>query len=146
MILVSIDVIFMVIIPQNQIVFGVDLAVLMYMVVITILITHRNILKIIIIGRVIITGGFLIETNLSLLFTKATIQTQFNMPSGATQISSICDGSNPLSWLIVKFMNNGFGIIMLIAIFFLFFYFYKKHEKSWGIIVGASKEYLEKSE
>jgi len=47
MILVSIDVIFTVIIPQNQIVFGVDLAVLMYMVVITILITHGNILKII---------------------------------------------------------------------------------------------------
>jgi len=88
----------------------------------------------------------LIETNLSPLFTKATIQTQFNMPSGATQISSICDGSNPLSWLIVKFMNNGFGIIMLIAIFFLFLYFYKKQEKSWGIIVVASKEYLEKSE
>ena len=47
MILVSIDVIFMVIIPQNQIVFGVDLAVLIYMVVIAILITHGNILKII---------------------------------------------------------------------------------------------------
>jgi len=68
------------------------------------------------------------------------------MPSGATQISSICDGSNPLSWLIVKLMNNGFSIAILIAIFFLFLYFYKKYEKSWGIIAGASKEYLEKSE
>jgi len=37
-------------------------------------------------------------------------------------------------------------VIIPFAIFFLFLYFYKKYEKSWGIIAGASKEYLEKSE
>jgi len=67
------------------------------------------------------------------------------MPSGATQISSICDGSNPLSWLIVKLMDKSFGIAILIAIFFLFLYFYKKYENGWEKIAGASKEYLEKS-
>lgn len=98
------------------------------------------------IAVILIAGGLLVGTNLSPLFTKAAIQAQFNMPSGANQISSICDGSNPLSWLIVKLMSNGFGITMLIAIFFLFLYLYKKHEKTLEIIAGASKEYLEKSE
>jgi len=37
-------------------------------------------------------------------------------------------------------------VIIPFTIFFLFLYFYKKYEKSWGIIAGASKEYLEKSE
>jgi PTS system galactitol-specific IIC component len=119
----------------------VDLAVLPFMVVTTIPITRGNVFK-----TVIIAGGLLVGNNLSPLFTKAAIQAQFNMPSGATQISSICDGSNPLNWLMVKLMNNGFSIAILIAIFFLFLYFYKKYEKSWGIIAGASKEYLEKSE
>ena len=146
MILVPIAVILMIIIPQNQILLAVDLAVLPFMVVMTIPITRGNVLKTVIIGTVIITGGLLIGTNLSPLFTKAAIQAQFNMPSGATQISSICDGSNPLSWLIVKLMDKSFGIAILIAIFFLFLYFYKKHEKGWEKIAGASKEYLEKSE
>jgi len=35
---------------------------------------------------------------------------------------------------------------MLIAIFFLFLYFYKKYENDWGKNAGASKKYLEKSE
>ncbi len=146
MILVPIAVILMVIIPQNQILLAVDLAVLPFMVVMTIPVTRGNIFKTVIIGTVIIAGGLLVGTNLSPLFTKAAIQAQFNMPSGVTQISSICDGSNPLSWLIVKLMNNGFSIAILIAIFFLFLYFYKKYEKGWGKIAGASKEYLEKSE
>lgn len=137
MILVPIAVILMVIIPQNQILLAVDLAVLPFMVVMTIPVTRGNIFKTVIIGTVIITGGLLVGTNLSPLFTKAVIQAQFNMPSGATQISSICDGSNPLSWLIVKLMNNGFNIAILIAIFFLFLYFYKKYEKRLGNNCGS---------
>lgn len=146
MILVPIAIILMVIIPQNQMLLAVDLAVLPFMVVMTIPITRGNILKTVIIGTFIIWGGLLIGSNLSPLFTKAAIQAQFKMPATATRISSICDGSNPLSWMIVKLMNSGVGIAILIVIFFVFLYFYRKHREAWERIAGASKEYLEKSE
>jgi len=54
MILVPIAVILMIIIPQNQILLAVDLAVLPFMVVMTIPITRGNVLKTVIIGTVII--------------------------------------------------------------------------------------------
>ncbi len=146
MILVPIAIILMIAVPQNKMLLAVDLAVLPFMVVMTIPITKGNILKTVIIGTVIILGGLLIGTNLSPLFTKAAIQAQFKMPSGATQISSICDGSNPLSWLIVKLMGSTTGIIALIVAFFIFLFAYRKGKKSWERLAGASSEYLENYE
>ncbi len=145
MILVPIAIVLMVIIPQNQMLLAVDLAVLPFMVVMTIPITRGNILKTVIIGTVIIAVGLLIGTNLSPLFTKAAIQAQFKMPSSATQISSICDGSNPLTWFIVKFMNSWYGIVALFVVFFVFLYFYRKHRKTWEIIAGATEKALEEN-
>jgi len=146
MILVPIAIILMVIIPLNKMLLAVDLAVLPFMVVMTIPITRGNILKTVIIGTFIIAVGLLIGTNLSPLFTQAAIQAQFSMPATATQVSSICDGSNPLTWMIVKLMNSVVGIVILLVIFFAFLYFYRKHRKALEITAGASKEYLEKSE
>ena len=142
MILVPIAIVLMIAIPQNKMLLAVDLAVLPFMVVMTIPITKGNILKTVIIGTFIIWGGLLVGTNLSPLFTKAAIQAQFSMPSGATQVSSICDGSNPLSWLIVKLMGNGTGIGILVVISFLFLLLYRKYRKGWEKIAGASEEYL----
>ncbi|EQK46778.1 PTS family galactitol (Gat) porter component IIC domain protein [Clostridioides difficile P77] len=47
------------------------------------------------------------------------LNASFKMPEGATMISSICDGANPLSWVFVKVMNYKviggvvFGVIAL---------------------------------
>jgi len=41
------------------------------------------------------------------------------LPSGATQISSICDGANPLTWAIVRLNDLGWigmGIVAVVAI------------------------------
>ena len=146
MILVPIAVVLMVLIPQNQMLLAVDLAVLPFMVVMTIPITRGNVLKTVIIGTFIIWGGLLIGSNLSPLFTKAAIQAQFKMPASTTQISSICDGSNPLSWMITKLMNSGIGIAILVIIFAAFVYFYRKHRKAWEKLAGASEEFLNKTE
>jgi PTS system galactitol-specific IIC component len=137
MILVPIAIVLMVIIPQNQMLLAVDLAVLPFMVVMTIPITRGNILKTVIIGTIIIAAGLLIGTNLSPLFTKAAIQAQFKMPSNATQISSICDGSNPLTWFIVRLINSWYGVAILVAVFALFLYFYRTHRKAWEKIAGS---------
>jgi PTS system galactitol-specific IIC component len=140
MILVPIAIVLMVIIPQNHMLLAVDLAVIPFMVVMAVPITRGNILKTVIVGTVIIAGGLLIGTGLSPLFTKAAIQAQFQIPSGVTQISSICDGSNPLTWMIVKLMNNWGGIVVLFAIFIVFVYFYRKHRKAWEKIAGSLEE------
>jgi PTS system galactitol-specific IIC component len=139
MILVPIAIVLMVLIPQNRMLLAVDLAVLPFMVVMTVPITKGNILKTVIIGTIIIAVGLLIGTNLSPLFTKAAIQAQFKMPSNATQISSICDGSNPLTWLIVKLINSWYGVVILFAILVLFLYFYKTHRQTWEKIAGATE-------
>jgi len=52
---------------------------------------NRYVFKTAIIGIIIIVVGLLVGTNLLPLFTKATIQAQFNIPSGVNQISSICE-------------------------------------------------------
>jgi PTS system galactitol-specific IIC component len=140
MILVPIAIVLMVLIPQNQMLLAVDLAVLPFMVVMTIPITRGNILKTVIIGTVIIAIGLLIGTNLSPLFTKAAIQAQFKMPSSATQISSICDGSNPLTWFIVKLMNSWYGVATLFIVLFVFLYFYRKHRVTWERLAGSREE------
>jgi len=137
MILVPIAIILMVVIPQNRMLLAVDLAVLPFMVVMTIPITRGNILKTVIIGTIIIAVGLLIGTSLSPLFTKAAIQAQFKMPSNATQISSICDGSNPLTWFIVKLINSWYGVVILLVVLVLFLYFYRTHSKVWEKIAGA---------
>ncbi len=140
MILVPIAIILMVIIPQNRLLLAVDLAVLPFMVVMAIPVTRGNILKTVIIGTVIIAIGLLIGTNLSPLFTKAAIDAQFEMPSGTTQISSICDGSNPLTWFIVKLMNSWVGIVILIIIALAFALLYRRNRKAWEKIAGAKVE------
>ncbi|MGC8979394.1 PTS galactitol transporter subunit IIC [Caldisericum sp.] len=137
MILVPIAIVLMAIVPGNKMLLATDLAVIPFMVVMTVPITRGNILKTVIIGTIIIAFGLLIGTNLSPLFTKAAIDAQFSIPSGTTQISSICDGSNPLTWLIVKLMMNPIGIVALIVGWAVFVFFYRKHRLAWEKIAGS---------
>ncbi|MEM3573784.1 MAG: PTS transporter subunit IIC [Nitrososphaeria archaeon] len=140
MILVPIAIVLMAIVPGNRMLLAADLAVIPFMVVMTVPITRGNILKTVIIGTVIIAFGLLIGTNLSPLFTKAAISAQFNIPAGTTQISSICDGSNPLTWFIVKLMQSPVGIVTLIVLWALFVFFYRKHRKAWEKIAGSVED------
>jgi PTS system galactitol-specific IIC component len=60
--------------------------------------------------------GLLISTNLAPLITIAAQNANYTMPSGATQISSICDGANPLTWLIVRINDFGWIGMAVIAV------------------------------
>lgn len=125
----------------NQVLPFADLAVLPFMLAMVAPVTRGNIVRGLIIGTIIIAFGLMIGTALSPLHTQAAVDAKFDM-GGATAISSICDGTNPLTWLLVTLTRGGgalgwillaVGFIVLAAIIF----FYKKNEKSWEELAGA---------
>jgi PTS system galactitol-specific IIC component len=117
MILVPIAIVLMILIPQNRILLAVDLAVLPFMVVHDH--PHHQ-------GQYPkdrhhrhdnhcrwAYGG---NPHGSSLY-RGCQAAQFEMPSGATMISSICDGSNLLTWVMVQLMRlSWFGALVLFLI------------------------------
>ena len=75
---------------------------------------HENGFRGLIVGIIVLAVGFYIATDLSPLITTAAANVNFDM-GGAAAISSICDGANPLSWLIVRVGTLGTfaGLIVL---------------------------------
>jgi PTS system galactitol-specific IIC component len=105
LILVPITIFLALIIPGNRVLpFG-DLATIPFMVAMVAPITKGNVFRSVLIGAVVIAVGLLIATNVSPLHTQAAIDAAFKFPEGATNISSICDGANPLTWILLKLMQ-----------------------------------------
>src|SRR5690606_15902875 len=105
LILVPIAIGLAVIIPGNHVLpFG-DLATIPFMVAMVIPVVRGNVFRSVIIGSVVLAVGLLIATNVAPLHTEAAIASGFQMPEGATLISSICDGANPLTWVLLKLMQ-----------------------------------------
>jgi PTS system galactitol-specific IIC component len=109
LILVPIAVFLAVILPGNKVLpFG-DLATIPWMFVLITPIVRGNGFRALIVGVIVLSFGLLIATNLAPLFTQAAIDAHFAMPTGASMVSSIVDGANPLTWGIVRL--NGLGIV-----------------------------------
>ncbi|HBG5055864.1 TPA: PTS galactitol transporter subunit IIC [Clostridioides difficile] len=119
LVLVPLTILIAAILPGNKVLPFADLAVIPFALVLIVPITKGNVFRTLIIGIIIITSGLLIATNLAPLFTQMALNASFKIPEGATMISSICDGANPLSWVFVKVMNYKviggvvFGVIAL---------------------------------
>lgn len=99
--------------PGNKVMPFADLSVLPWMFVLITPIVNNNGFRALVIGLIVLVFGLYISTDLSPLMTQAAINVGFQMPEGATMISSICDGANPLTWLLVNI--NRFGLIGLLA-------------------------------
>ena len=89
----------------NQVLpFG-DLATITYMLVLVTPIVGNNGFRGILSGILLLGVGLLIATYLSPLVTQAALGAGFDVASAAgnaqAQISSLCDGANPLTWIIV---------------------------------------------
>lgn len=114
LILVPVAVFLAVILPGNKVVPLADLACIPYMLVLVTPIVRENGFRGLIVGIVVLAVGFYIATDLSPLITTAAANVSFDMNSAAA-ISSICDGANPLSWLIVRLGTFGVfaGMIIL---------------------------------
>ncbi|TLQ39070.1 PTS sugar transporter subunit IIC [Ruoffia tabacinasalis] len=110
LILVPIAVFLAVVLPGNTVMpFG-DLATIPWMFVLITPIVKENGFRALIIGILMLSLGLLIATDLAPLMTSAALDVGFNMPEGTSQISSIVDGANPLTWVLVRI--NEFGPII----------------------------------
>ncbi|BES64594.1 PTS galactitol transporter subunit IIC [Gottschalkiaceae bacterium SANA] len=106
------------ILPGNTVLPFADLAVIPFMFVLVVPFTKGDFFRTFIIGFVIVAAGLLIATDLAPLHTEMAIAANFDM-GGATQISSICDGANPMAWGITKLMNMGVigaGVLGVVSI------------------------------
>lgn len=105
LILVPITILIAVVLPGNNVLpFG-DLATIPFMVAMIAPITKGNVFRSVLIGAIVIGVGLLIATNIAPLLTHAAADAAFKFPSGASEISSICDGANPLTWIILQIMK-----------------------------------------
>jgi PTS system galactitol-specific IIC component len=114
LILVPIVVFMAVIIPGNKMVPFVDLAVIPYMFALITPMVRGNGFRCLLIGALVLAVGLLFSTDLAGLTTTMAINAGIDLPAGAAQISSICDGSSPLLWVFVKLME--LGTVGLVAI------------------------------
>lgn len=118
-ILMPLSILLAVILPGNTVMPFADLAVLPWMFVLITPIVRNNGFRALLIGIVCLVSGLYISTNLAPLFTEAAKNVGFDMPTGATLISSICDGANPMTWILVRINEFGYiglGISALVAV------------------------------
>ncbi|MBE3591338.1 MAG: PTS galactitol transporter subunit IIC [Thermoanaerobacter sp.] len=105
LVLVPITILLAIILPGNHVLpFG-DLATIPFMVVMVVPVTKGNVFRSILIGTIVIGVGLWIATDVAPLFTQVAAEAAFKFPTGATEISSICDGANPLTWVILQIMR-----------------------------------------
>jgi PTS system galactitol-specific IIC component len=117
-----------------------DLATIPFMVAMVVPITRGNIVRGVIIGTIVIAVGLMIGTSVAGLHTTAAINAAFDIPEGAAQISSICDGCNPLTWLLLNFGRIGgwIGLAVATVIFAVIVFIYKRNPTAWERAAGAS--------
>lgn len=101
LILVPLAVFLAVVLPGNKVMPFADLAVFPWMFVLITPVVKGNGFRALVIGFATVTSGLYIATNLAPLITQAAVLANYDMGT-ATAISSICDGANPLTWLIVR--------------------------------------------
>lgn len=110
----------------NQVIpFG-DLATATYMLVLITPIVNQNGFRGLIVGIIVLSVGLLISTYMAPFQTQAAIQSGFDIAGAAgtanAQISSLCDGANPLTFIFVFLSNlNGWvciGVTGILAVVF----------------------------
>lgn len=117
LILVPLAVFLAVVLPGNTVLPMTDLSVLPYMFVLIVPLVGGNGFRALITGIVCLVGGLYISTDLAPSITAVAKSINFAIPKGAATISSICDGANPLSWVLVKAHSIGaVGVIAAVVI------------------------------
>jgi len=125
----------------NRILPFADLAVIPFMVCMISPITRGNIVRGVIIGTIVIAIGLILGTTIAVLFTGAAIDAKFEMPAGATMISSICDGTNPLTWVIYQLSRLSWvGMAVVVVIIGAVLFLFLRNEKAWKVAAGGPAE------
>ncbi|HCX64393.1 MAG TPA: PTS galactitol transporter subunit IIC, partial [Eubacteriaceae bacterium] len=102
LILTPLTILLALILPGNELIPFADLATIPFALVFIVPICKGNAFRTFIIGLFVVSTGLLMSTSLAPLHTEAAVQASFVIPEGVRYISSICDGGNPFSWILVK--------------------------------------------
>ncbi len=105
LVLVPVTILLAAILPGNRMIPFADLAVIPFALVMIVPITKGDVFRTFIVGLFVVSFGLLMATNIAPLHTELAINASFDMPEGASMISSICDGANPLTWVITRIME-----------------------------------------
>jgi PTS system galactitol-specific IIC component len=101
----------------------VDLATIPFIVAIMVPIFRGNIVRSVIGGAIVIGIGLFIATATAGSFTQIATAAGFELPDGATRISSLVDGANPLTGLFFGASQMGgwtIGVLAVLALGFAF--------------------------
>lgn len=114
-IMVPITLLLAIILPGNEFLPLVGLCGICFQFPLIVAITKGDFFRTFVIGVFVMGIGLYIGTNLAPLFTTAAQASHFAIPEGAALISSIDYGSNPIPWLLVQIVNNGWIFITAIC-------------------------------
>ncbi len=104
----------------NRVLPLVDLATIPFIVAVMVPIFRGNIIRSVIGGAIAIGGGLFIATALASTFTEVATDSGFENTTGAAEISSLVDGANPLTGLLVLLgeigpVANVIGLVLALA-------------------------------
>jgi PTS system galactitol-specific IIC component len=108
----------------NRVLPLVDLATIPFIVAVMVAVFRGNIVRSVIGGAIAIGGGLFIATALSGTFTTVATNSGFKNTTGSSKISSLVDGANPLTGLLVGMGKLGpvAAVVVLLAALALVFY------------------------
>ena len=107
----------------NKVLPLVDLATIPFIVAIMVPIFRGNIVRSVIGGLVVIAGGLFIATGVAATFTQVALASGFEDTQGASRISSLVDGANPLTGALFGAAKLGTVAVVVAAALSLVFAF-----------------------
>jgi len=104
--------------PWNRILLLADLPVIVFMMCMAVPVFKYDIVKSVIFGAIINLLGLWMGTNIMHIYTGTARYVGFPIPAGYVYVSSICDGMNPFTWLLVRINDLAYigGIAVMLAI------------------------------
>lgn len=119
----------------------VDLATIPFIVAMMVPIFRGNIIRGVVGGAIVIGLGLFIASATAGSFTEIAKDVGFQMPEGATQISSLVDGANPLTGLFFGLSQwGGWTVAVLGVLALAFAYWVSRVEKRRDLVRAAAAE------
>ncbi|HET7616673.1 MAG TPA: PTS transporter subunit IIC [Bacillales bacterium] len=130
LILIPITLLLAVILPGNKVLPFADLVGIPFIICMMVPVFRGNVFRTVVAGAIAIGGGLYIASYIAPVFTKAATNAGFQLPEGATQISSLIDGIIPTTILFIWAGKLGYiGLTVLGLIFLAVGYWQKrKHQ------------------
>lgn len=140
LIMIPITVILMVLLPYNRFLWIADLLAFPWFVAMITPVTKGNILKNTIISGVYIAIGDLVITKLTPIFTRAAVDSGWQVAAGTAGIGAGSEGISYFHYLIFHAMGSPLTIAAVVAVYGLALWAFKTHKKAWHRACGYVDE------